>query len=474
MNRRAKRNSRRSKRTIFDEWKTYPYVKSGDFMTDFLAFESRFLVDLNPKDETFVDEKIEKKNSSRRNPNKNAEKRYVAYRFRGKPDDEQARLLSSFCGSTRFIWNRWVDDYRAGRPFLSPSRIKREAGHEWMRDVDSYAFCNVQLQFERAKSEYESGDKGKPKFHKKHERSDSYTTNRKDGTDNVSLNGRLLKLPKIKKPIRLVMHRNVEAGGKLKNVTVVHEPDGKWFFSLVFEYDAKPEKGFSSNLEEFFETGNVDVLEHVGFDMSLARMFVASDGSKPEYELESGVVRFERQFRKYERKIAREQRKLSHMQKDSNNYAKQLIKISRLHARAKHARNDFVNQLAVRIARKYDVVSIEDLDMSAMKKALRFGKSVSDVSWGRFVEIFERKMRENDHVLVRIDRWFPSSKTCRKCGHVHKELKLSDRIFVCPKCGSVVDRDEQASMTIDDEGLRILREIRNGDVDSNPKKQKTA
>ena len=474
MNRRAKRNSRRSKRTIFDEWNVYLYVKSGDFMTDFLAFESRFLVDLNPNLNFFVEEKAEKKNSSRRNPNKNLEKRYVAYRFRGKPDAEQTRLLSSFCGSTRFIWNRWVDDYRAGRPFKLPSRIKLETNLGWMKEVDSLALCNAQLQFERAKSEYESGDKGKPKFRKKHERADSYTTNCKDGTDNVSLNGRFLKLPKIKKPIRLVMHRNVEAGGKLKNVTVVHEPDGKWFFSLVFEYDAKPEKWFSSNLDEFFETGNVDVLEHVGFDMSLARMFVASDGSKPEYELESGVVRFERQFRKYEKKIAREQRRLSHMEKDSNNYAKQLVKVARLHARAKHARNDFVNQIAVRIARKYDVVSIEDLDMSAMKKALRFGKSVSDVSWGRFVEILERKMRENDHVLVRIDRWFPSSKTCRKCGHVHKELKLSDRIFVCPKCGSVVDRDEQASMTIDDEGLRILSKIRNGDVDSNQKKQKTA
>ena len=474
MNRNVKRNSRRPKRTIFDEWKTYLYVKSGDFMTDFLVFESRFLVDLNPKDETFVDEKNEKKNSSRRNPNKNVEKRYVAYRFRGKPDDEQARLLSSFCGSTRFIWNRWVDDYRAGRSFMLPSRIKREVGLEWMKEVDCQALCNAQLQFERARSEYENGDKGKPKFRKKHERADSYTTNAIGDGGNLKLEGRLLKLPKIKKPIRLVLHRKPEPNGRLKSATITHEPDGKWFFSLVFEYDAKPEKGFSSNLEEFFETGDERTLEHVGFDMSLARMFVASDGSKPEYELESGVVRFERQFRKYERKIAREQRKLSHMQKDSNNYAKQLAKVARLHARAKHARNDFVNQIAVRIARKYDVVSIEDLDMSAMKKALRFGKSVSDVSWGRFVEVLERKMRENEHVLVRIDRWFPSSKTCRKCGHVHRELKLSDRVFVCPKCGSVVDRDEQASMTIDDEGLRILHKIRNGDVDSNPKKQKTA
>ena len=93
MNRKVKRNSRRPELTIFDEWDVYLYVKSGDFMADFLAFESRFLVDLNPNLDFFVEEKAEKKNSSRRNPSKNVEKRYVAYRFRGKPDDEQARLL---------------------------------------------------------------------------------------------------------------------------------------------------------------------------------------------------------------------------------------------------------------------------------------------------------------------------------------------------------------------------------------------
>ena len=445
-------------RTIFDEWKIYSLMKAGNPPADFPASEPRF-ASLRPP-VPLKSGREEKKTSSKRDPSKSAEKRYVAYRFRGKPDEDQTHLLNSFCGSARWIWNRWVSDYREGKPFLRPAQIKREDGHDWLRDVDALALCNAQLDFERARSEYESGAKGRPRSHKKHAGPDSYTTNRISGSENVSLKGNMLRLPKIEKPIRLIPHRKIEGGGILKSVTAVREPDGKWFFSLLFEYDAEPDEGFSDALERFFETGDAFGLETVGLDMSLPDFFVASDGLLPEYELAGGTVRFGRQFRRYEGRIACEQRKLSRMKKDSANYSKQLRRIARLHAKAKHARRDFLNQIAVRIARGYDVVSVEDLDLTAMKKALRFGKSVSDLGWGTFLEFLERKLSADGHIVIRAGRWFPSSKTCRACGFVHKELKLSDRIFVCPKCGNAVGRDEQAAMNIDGEGLRILNEIR--------------
>ena len=445
-------------RTMFDEWKIYSMMTACGPPSYFYAPERRFASLRPPAPLNGGHE--EKKTSSRRTPNKSAGKRYVAYRFRGKPDEEQSRLLSSFCGSTRWIWNRWVSDYREGKPFLRPAQIKKEDGHDWLRDVDAQALCNAQLDFERAMSEHAKGEKGSPRFHKKHERADSYTTNRISGSENVDLRGNFLKLPKIEKPIRLIPHRKIEEGGILKSATVTREPDGRWYFSLLFEYGAKPDAEFSDALEKFFETGDAEGLSRVGLDMSLPDFFVASDGSLPEYELAGGTVKFEKQFRKYEKRIAREQRKLSHMKKDSANYSERLRKIARLHAKAKHARRDFQNQLAVRLARKYDVVSIEDLDMSAMKKALKFGKSVSDLGWGRFVRILERKLEAEGHVLIRVSRWFPSSKTCRSCGFVHKELRLSDRTFVCPKCGNAVGRDVQAAGNVNDEGLRLLEEIR--------------
>lgn len=103
----------------------------------------------------------------------------------------------------------------------------------------------------------------------------------------------------------------------------------------------------------------------------------------------------------------------------------------------------------------YDLIAIEDLDMSAMKQALRFGKAVSDNGWGMFVSMLTYKAERKGKLLVKVDRWFPSSKTCIACGHIHKELKLSDRTYLCPVCGHAMDRDKQAARNILNEAKRM-------------------
>ena len=157
-----------------------------------------------------------------------------------------------------------------------------------------------------------------------------------------------------------------------------------------------------------------------------------------------------------EKKIAREQRRLSRMVKDSNNYCKQCEKLAGLYARAKQQRKDFLEQLSSRLAKAYDVISIEDLDIAAMKRSLRLGKSISDNGWSEFVELLERKCEACGHLLIRVSRWFPSSKKCVNCGHIHKELTLNDRTYICPVCGHAMDRDWQAAVNIDNEGLNIV------------------
>ena len=159
-----------------------------------------------------------------------------------------------------------------------------------------------------------------------------------------------------------------------------------------------------------------------------------------------------------DRRIAKEQRRRSHMVKDSNNYSKQSEKIARLYAKAKHRREDFLHQIAVRLVRTYDVIAIEDLDMAAMKKALSLGKSVSDVGWGRFTAILEELCLKHGKILVRASRWYPSSKTCHHCGYKNDDLQLSDRVYVCPVCGNIMPRDKNAAINILEEGLRILKE----------------
>ena len=143
------------------------------------------------------------------------------------------------------------------------------------------------------------------------------------------------------------------------------------------------------------------------------------------------------------------------MKRGSNNYVKQQIKVAKLHAKVKHQRENFLHHVSKSLAERYDIVCIEDLDMRAMSQCLNLGKSVMDNGWGMFVNMLAYKLKERGKLLIKIDKWFPSSKTCSACGHKHDSLTLNDRIFICPQCGNTIDRDLQAAKNILKEGLRI-------------------
>ena len=299
------------------------------------------------------------------------------------------------------------------------------------------------------------GTRENPRYKKKHCCRDTYTTN--FCKNNIRFEGDGIRLPKIADPIRLSMHIPVRPGGQLKNVTVIHEPDGKWYFSIVLEYPAE-EAEPSFGLQQFFKTGDRDAVSAIGLDMSVPFLYVDNTGKKPSYEINGNEIRFMKQYRKLESRIAKEQRRLSHMVKDSCNYAKQCQKIARLHAKAKHRRDDFLHQIAVRLVRKYDLIAIEDLDMAAMKKGLKLGKSVSDVGWGKFTQILEELCNKFGKLLIRVGRWYPSSKTCSHCGSIDKDLKLNDRVYECSECGHTMNRDKNAAVNILEEAFRILEE----------------
>lgn len=391
-----------------------------------------------------------KRSSGQMNTDKAAVVEQYAYRFQGFPSEAQEHILCQFIGSARFLWNRmladWTGSYKEkgkSDPVRTPSSYKEEPGMEWLKGMDSLALCNVQQHFERAVSEFLSGEKRHMRFKKKHACKDSYTTNLSNKkSPNLYLEGCMLKLPKIKEPVRLRLHRKVKTGGILKNCTVTHEPDGRWYFSLVFEY---PKEDIPKKADGKPPTG----IRAIGLDMSLPELFVDPEGNTPHYP---------KPYRRLQRRIAVEQHKLSRMVRDSNHYRKQLKRIARLHAKAKHQRADFLHKLSYNLVSNYDIICIEDLDMSAMKKSLSFGKSVSDNGWGMFVRMLEYKAARDGCTIIRVGKWFASSKTCSSCGYIHKELKLSDRTYVCPKCGHVMGRDYQAAVNIRKEGMRIHAE----------------
>lgn len=358
-----------------------------------------------------------------------------AYKFRIYPNAKQEILLAKTFGCVRFIYNKMLEDkikyYEETKKKLNntPAQYKKE--FEWLKEVDSLALSNAQLHLQTAYNNFFRDKKvGFPKFKSKKKNHQSYTTN--NINENIKLQNGYIVLPKIK-AVKIKQHREVPEGYILKSVTISKTASGKYFASILFEYeqDIIPVKPKS----------------FVGLDFSMHELYVASDNAKAEYP---------RYYRVSLNKLAKEQRKLSKMQKGSNNRKKQRIKVARLHEKVTNQRKDFLHKLSRQITNAYDCICIEDLNMKDMSQSLNFGKSISDNSWGAFTNLLAYKLEEKGKRLVKIDKFFPSSKTCSHCGTVKETLALTERIYTCDVCGARLDRDYNASINIKNEGMRIV------------------
>ena len=357
-----------------------------------------------------------------------------AFKFRLYPDNEQRTLFAKTFGCCRFIYNRMLADkmayYEATKQNLRTTPAGYKAGFPFLCEIDSLALANAQLHLETAyKNFFRGNGMGFPNFKSKHKGDDSYTTNLVNG--NIALSGGYLKLPKLG-PVRIKQHRQIPDGFRLKSVTVSLTPSGKYFASLLYEYDA--------------EIQSVRPVTAAGLDFSMGELYVDDNGNIPAYP---------RPYRQSQAKLAKEQRKLSRRKKGGSNYRKQKLKVAKLHEHIANQRKDFLHKQSRQIANAYDVVCIEDLNMKGMSQALNFGKSVSDNGWGMFVNMLGYKLAEQGKQLIKIDKWFPSSKMCSNCAAVKDELPLSERTYAC-SCGYIGGRDVNAAVNIRNESLRIL------------------
>lgn len=372
----------------------------------------------------------------------------VAYRFYGVPSERDAVQEDKTFGCCRYLWNRMLGDHNTLYaeigyvPNNTPADYKDLDECLFLNEVDSLALANTTMNLDAAFERFFKKTGGYPRFKVKKRAKRSYTTNAIYGshkgrpTCNIQLNtsNGLLKLPKHRDPVRLKLHRPIKPGGKLKSVTITQEPDGKRYYSILMEYP-KPQAA----TQPVIQNG-------IGLDYSMPNLYVDSNGASPV---------FSKPYRTMEPKLSRAQKKLSRKKPGSKRYEKQRMKVAKLYAKSKHQRKDVLHKLSCTLTDTYDLIAIEDLDMSAMKQALRFGKAVSDNGWGMFVSMLTYKAERKGKLLVKVDRWFPSSKTCIACGHIHKELKLSDRTYLCPVCGHAMDRDEQAAKNILNEAKRM-------------------
>ena len=272
---------------------------------------------------------------------------------------------------------------------------------------------------------------GFPRFKSKKRNKNSYSTVCING--NITISNGYLKLPKIGQ-VHLKQHRIIPEEYSLKSVTVSQTPSGKYYASILFEYENQVQEKEMQNF--------------LGLDFSMHELYRDSNGKEPAYP---------RYYRNAEKKLAREQRRLSKMQKGSSNRNKQRIKVTKLHEKVSNQRKDFLHKQSRQIANAYDCVCIEDLDMKAMSRSLNFGKSVSDNGWGMFTTFLKYKLEEQGKKLVKVDRFFASSQTCCVCGYKNAKTKnLALREWDCPQCRTHHDRDVNAAINIRNEGMRLV------------------
>ena len=359
------------------------------------------------------------------------------YRFRIKPNRDQRIMLGKTFGCCRFLHNHMLSDRmqtEAAGGNIRPRPAMYKKDYPWLKEVDSLALCNAQLHLETAyKNHKERKDAGYPRFKRKHDSTCSYTTNVVNGNIRLEENRKKLRLPKVGS-VRIKVHRDIPEEGKLKSVTVVREASGKYYASLLYEIPERENQTKGDTADE----------KVLGIDFAMRGLAVFSDGSRADYP---GY------YRDAEERLAREQRKLSHCEKGSRNYVKQKKRVAVLHEKVRNQRKDFLHKLSRALADEYDVIGVEDIDMRAMSRSLHFGKSVMDNGYGMFRTMLEYKLEEQGKVLVKTDRFFPSSKKCSVCGKIKEDLTLSDREYRC-SCGNVMDRDVNAARNLREEARK--------------------
>ena len=360
-----------------------------------------------------------------------------AYEYRIYPTSSQITLIHKTFGCIRFVYNNFLASrvklYEESKKSISYNTQAKElpilkTSFEWLKEVDSTALQNSAKHLDVAFKNFFSKRAKFPKFKSKKHLQKSYTS--QCVNENIRLEQDMLQLPKLGK-VRIKLHRELPKECKILSATLKQTATGKYFVSIsvVFEKEI---------IQKPINTS-------VGLDFAMDGLYVDSMGEKANYPYF---------YYQAEQKLKKAYRKLSRMKLKSNNWHKQKRVVAKIHERVANARKDYLHKLTKVLADTYDMVGVEDLSMQGMSKALKFGKKVHDNAWGMFLTFLNYKLMEQGKQLIKIDKWFPSTKMCSQCGAI-RTMKLSDRVYSC-ECGFELDRDHNSAINIKNEALRLI------------------
>jgi len=356
------------------------------------------------------------------------------YKFRLEPTDEQKILLNKHFGSVRWSYNYFLNQrkqeylnnkksitYNQQSKFLTELKTNDET--EWLKEVNSQSLQYSLKCLDQAYQNFFNKRTQFPKFKSKRNKN-SFTC-----PQFVKNDDNLLFIPKFQEGIEMIMERKIK--GTIKKATITKTPTGKYFVSILTEMEYQPLQKTNQS---------------VGIDLGIKDFLVLSNGTK---------IKNHRFLKHYERSLKLNQQSLSRKTGKSIRYEKQRIKVALIYEKITNSRMDLIHKTTNSLIKQFDTIYLEDLNVKGMMKNHKLSKAIGDVAWGTFVQVLDYKALWNDKQVIHIDRFFPSSKTCSKCGWINNGLTLKDRTWICPKCGEKHDRDFNAATNILNEGYRI-------------------
>jgi putative transposase len=362
-----------------------------------------------------------------------------AYKFRFYPTTEQENLLRRTIGCVRLVYNKalatrtiaWYErqeriDYKQTSSFLTSWKKTEEL--DFLNEVSCVPLQQCLRHLQKAFANFWGQRAKYPRFKKKRNGGSAEFTK-----SAFKYSDRKLWLAKCKEPLNIAWSRHLPQGCEPSTVTIKLEPSGRWFVSLL--------------VDDY----TVEVLpptdKKIGLDAGVTSLLSTSDGEK---------IANPKHFNRLYKKLTVAQKELSRKTKDSNNRHKARLKVARIHAKIKDLRTDFLHKLTTDLVRNNSLIAIEDLWVRNMVKNRKLARSISDAAWGELFRQLEYKCEWYGRQLVKIDRFFPSSKRCHHCGFVVDKLPLAIRNWDCPSCGTTgIDRDINAGKNILAAGLAV-------------------
>ena len=372
----------------------------------------------------------------------------LAYKYRIYPTKEDKILLAKHFGCCRFLYNHFLtyrkNEYEKGNKvsYLMTqkelTKMKTLEQYSWLNEVSSQSLQMAIQQLDDAYKKFFKQQGGYPNYKSKHSSKQSCSF-----PQNVKISENRVYLPKfMKNGIRIKLHRNIPERSSIKQATITKKND-RYYISISFDDNLPIPKPIIAQ-------------SSIGLDMGINSLVATSKDVKidnPRY-----TKKYARALKLASRHLSRKQhsRKKGDTTPKSKRYLKQQAKVAKIHEKIANSRSDYIHKITNEITNQYDVICIEDLNVKGMIKNHKLSKHIADVAWGELRRQLEYKSERKGKILIKVDRWLPSSQTCSSCLSPTGKKPLNVRKFTCPICGTTHDRDNNAAKIIEYFGLLIF------------------